>query len=276
MCRVSIIIAAYNAERFITRAVTSIQNQTYQDFEIIICDDSSTDKTVEVVKNMMENDHRIRLLRNTENLKAAATRNKCINEAKGEYIAIQDADDFSHKTRLEEQVYFLDNNNNYGFVSSKMFILSETDNIEELSNFSPDSEGLLYKLSYISSPDNKDFLYRLPYTHASTMFRKNVINDIGGYRVAKETVRGEDSDLFMRLHAKGNRGYNLNKALYYYLEGEDAYKRKKYRYRIHSAINRYKGFKAMGLLPRGYIFLLKPLIVGLIPLSLLRWYRNKH
>jgi glycosyltransferase EpsE len=274
MCKVSVIIAAYNAENYIERAIDSIQRQTFQDFEIIVCDDCSTDNTVKKVQKLMEKDNRIVLLQNNKNLRAAATRNKCLDVACGKFIAIQDADDFSHINRLEEQVYFLENNTEYDFVSSKMFNFDENDDFNYLIKLGPDSKEFLYKLPYIESPENKDFLFRLPYSHAATMFKKSAINAVNGYRIAKETVRGQDEDLFMRLHANGSRGYNLNKSLYYYFEGEEAFKRKKYKYRIHSAINRYKGFKSMGLLPLGYIYLIKPLVVGMIPISILRYYRK--
>lgn len=275
MCRVSVIIAAYNVENYIERAVESIQRQTYQDFEILICDDCSTDNTVGIIKKMMEKDNRITLLRNNSNMRAAVARNRCIEIAQGEFIAIQDADDFSHITRFEEQVNFLENNPQYNFVSSKMFKFDESNDLDTIMKLSPDSTEYLYKLPYIKTPENKDFLFRLPYTHAATMFRKEAIDAVKGYRVAKETVRGQDSDLFMRLHANGSKGYNLDKSLYYYFEGQEAYKRKKYKYRIHSVINRYRGFKAMGLMPLGYIFVIKPLLVGIIPISLLKWFK-KH
>jgi glycosyltransferase EpsE len=274
MCRVSVIIAVYNAESYIERAVESIQRQTYQDFEIIICDDCSTDKTVEKVKQMIKQDNRITLLQNDRNIRAAASRNRCLEIAKGEFVAIQDADDFSHVTRLDEQVTFLDNNPQYDFVSSKMFRYDEKDDVDVLKNESPDSNNFAYKLPYIESPKNKHFLFRLPYTHAPTMFRKNAVRAVNGYRVSKETVRGQDADLFMRLHASGSRGYNLNKSLYYYFEGDEAFKRKKFKYRLHTVIIRYKGFKAMGLMPLGYIYLFKPFIVGLIPTKILKLYRR--
>ncbi|MDG5471365.1 glycosyltransferase family 2 protein [Jeotgalibacillus sp. ET6] len=274
MCKVSVIIAAYNAEQYIKVAVESILNQTHQNLELIICDDYSTDNTVGIIKKLMDEDNRIVLLKNDKNMRAAVTRNKCLEVAQGEFIAIQDADDFSHPLRLEKQVNFLKKNNDYDFVSSRMFKFDENDDFNILLELSPNSSEFSYKLPYIESPKNKDFLFRLPYTHAATMFRSNAINSVHGYRVSKETVRGQDADLFMRLHAVGYKGFNLNESLYYYFEGKEAFKRKKYKYRIHSAIIRYRGFKALGLMPIGYIYIIKPLIVGIIPVGILQWYKK--
>lgn len=276
MCRVSVIIAAYNAENYIERAIKSFQNQTYQNYEIIVCDDFSTDKTVVKIKELMEKDKRIVLLQNKVNMKSAATRNKCLEIATGEYVAIQDADDFSHSTRLNDQIKFLDNNPEYDFVSSKMIRFDERDDVKNLEIKTLDNQQTSHKTRYIISPENKDFLIGLPYAHGPTMFRKSALISVNGYRISNETVRGQDADLFMRLHANSSRGYNLNQPLYYYFEGKEAFKRKKFKYRIHAVIIRYKGFKAMGLLPKGYIFIIKPLLVGLIPVSLLKIYKRNR
>src|SRR5690625_5819239 len=91
-------------------SINSILNQDFQDFEIIICDDASTDSTWKKISHAMEIDKRIVGIRNQNNLKAAATRNNCLSIAKGDYVAIQDSDDISEPKRLSRQLKTLKEN----------------------------------------------------------------------------------------------------------------------------------------------------------------------
>lgn len=104
---VSIIIPTYNREQLIARSVKSVLNQTYQDFEIIIVDDASTDNTEEVVSSF--NDERIRYVRHEENRGEAAARNTGIKAAKCNYIAYQDSDDEWLPEKLARQMELLEN-----------------------------------------------------------------------------------------------------------------------------------------------------------------------
>ena len=104
---VSVIMPAYNGEKYISEAIESIINQTYQIWELIIVEDCSQDNTLEIIKRYL-NDPRIKLYQNDRNIGIAGSRNKAIQMSTGEYIAIQDDDDISYPERLEEEVMFLD------------------------------------------------------------------------------------------------------------------------------------------------------------------------
>lgn len=102
--------------------------------------------------------------------------------------------------------------------------------------------------------------------HPTVIFSKKSLQLVNGYRIAKETKRCEDYDLFMRMYAKGFKGYNIQEDLYSYKSIID--KNKKYRPmkdRIDEAIVRYKGYKAMGILAKGIPFIIKPILIALIP-----------
>ena len=107
------------------------------------------------------------------------------------------------------------------------------------------------------------------------MFKKSVLDEVHGYRIAKDTARTEDFDLFLRLHIAGYKGINLMEKLYYYNENEDAYMRRKYKYRIDEAKMRWNAYRKLHLMPVGAIFAIKPLIVGLIPRKLQYIMRKK-
>ena len=142
--KVSVIIAAYNCENVVGEAIEAILNQTYENWELIICDDASTDNTATVLEKYAQLDSRITVLRNPENKKAAYSRNRCIEAAKGEYIAIEDADDWSMPKRLEKQVKFLDENALFDFVGT--------------GGISFDENGIWSKLLMKNTPTSKDFL----------------------------------------------------------------------------------------------------------------------
>jgi glycosyltransferase involved in cell wall biosynthesis len=104
MPRVSVIIAAYNAEQHVLGAIESVRGQTEQDFEILVVDDASTDSTAERVAALAEQDDRIRLLRRFANGGPGAARNLGLAAARGEWIALLDADDLFRPDRLERLI----------------------------------------------------------------------------------------------------------------------------------------------------------------------------
>lgn len=106
---VSVIIPTFNREKTISRAIQSILNQTYNNIEIIVVDDKSTDNTEEIVKNF--NEEKIYYIKHSNNQGACAARNTGIKNAKGEYIAFLDSDDLWKPDKLEKQLYFLKENN---------------------------------------------------------------------------------------------------------------------------------------------------------------------
>lgn len=90
---VSVIMPAYNSGLFISKAIDSVINQTYIDWELLIVDDCSTDNTAEIVSDYLIKDKRIKYFKNLSNSGAAASRNKAVKEAKGQYLAFLDSDD---------------------------------------------------------------------------------------------------------------------------------------------------------------------------------------
>lgn len=104
---VSIITPTYNSEKFISEAIQSVQKQSYLDWEMIIVDDCSKDKTVEIIQNFMEDDHRIHLIQLQKNSGAGIARNTALTDAKGRYIAFLDSDDIWKTEKLSKQIEFM-------------------------------------------------------------------------------------------------------------------------------------------------------------------------
>lgn len=247
-------MGVYNGSKRVKAAIGSILNQTFTDFEMIVCDDGSTDNSVEIIKELAAKDNRIILLQNQKNMQLAATLNKCLNYAQGEYIARMDDDDISHPERLRKQVDFLDSHPEYVLVSSYMALFDEN--------------GKWGVVKVAEKPQPINFLMNSPFIHAACMIRKNVLLKVNGYNERKQTLRVEDYDLWFRIYAEGYRGYNLQEVLYECREDRQAYLRRKYIYRINEAYVKFIGFHSLKLPLWSYIFVLKPLIIGLIPISI--------
>lgn len=129
MPKVSIMMACYNAEAYVGEAINSIIKQTYRDWELIIIDDGSTDNSCAICSQYQSQDNRIKILVNEKNMGLVYTRNKMLDVANGEYLAIMDADDISFENRIELQVAFLEKHPDVGGVSSGCYIVDENSNI---------------------------------------------------------------------------------------------------------------------------------------------------
>lgn len=250
---VSIIVACHNAENYIDTCFDSLLKQTYSNIEIVVCDDCSTDSSYSKLIDWQKKDSRIVVLKNVKQSFAAETRNNCFEASRGEYYLIQDIDDLSKPERTSTLLDILTKEKNIDFVSSQM------------EAFQTNPEKVFKVLdTKIEYPKKKHFLWGLPFNHPATMFTKKCIQTVGGYRVAEETIKGQDYDLFMRLYANGFKGKNISKALYLFrLDAENIkrrdFKARKWEYRI-----RKYGFKAMGLMPWGFIFTLKPFLAHFV------------
>lgn len=204
MPKVSVIMPAYNAEKYIAEAIDSILCQTFRDFEFIILNDCSKDRTEEII--LSYKDDRIVYLKNEQNMGVAATLNKGLAAAKGEYIARMDADDISMPERFERQVNYLDANENTVVLGTLVQIFDE--------------QGNTRQGGYQASPEQMkiDLLFDSALAHPSVMMRRDVILTLGGYDREYEGM--EDYELWCRVAAE----YDI--AIYPELL---------LRYRIHSA-----------------------------------------
>ena len=176
MVKVSIIMGVYNCEKYLEESINSILNQSFKDWELIMCDDGSTDNTYKIAKLFAEkHSNNIKLLKNQKNQGLNYTLNRCLTEAKGEYIARQDGDDISTKNRLEIEFNFLENHKEYAMVSSNMIYFDETGE---------------YGMSNMKEkPDKYDFVKGSPFCHAPCMIRKKIIQEVNGYTIDKKLLR---------------------------------------------------------------------------------------
>lgn len=262
MSRVSVIMGVYNCEKTVAASIDSILSQTFTDWEFIICDDGSTDGSYSILQGYEKRfPSKIKVYKNDKNMGLTKTLNICLSYCDSEYIARMDADDVSLPERFQKQVDFLDGNKEYGFVGCLT------------AKF--DENGVWATTSSIEKPTSSDFLWGSCFAHPTVLLRKSALDSVGCYRESSNTNRCEDYDLWLRMYAAGIIGYNLQEILFYYYEGKNSYPKRKYRYRINEAKVRLHGFKALGLMPKGHIYVVKPLVVGLLPHRVVRKLRGK-
>jgi glycosyltransferase involved in cell wall biosynthesis len=197
---VSVIMPAYNSALFVRQSIDSVLNQTYQNFELLIYDDCSTDNTVDIITSYK--DERIKLYKKDNNTGYTNSLIKGIEDANGKYIARIDSDDVCHTERLEKQVAFLDTNADYGLVGS--FLQTITGNTVSETWQYPVNDDAIRLFTIINSP----------FAHPSVMIRKEVlVQHQLTYSTAYEPC--EDYKLWFDL-LKVTKCKNLPEVLLYY------------------------------------------------------------
>lgn len=258
MDKISVIMGVYNPKdkQKLRESIDSILNQTYSNLEFIICNDNSNEEISTILEEYKNKDKRIILTRNNENLGLAASLNNALKLATGNFIARQDDDDISKENRLELELEFIKNNPEYSIVGCNTELFDEN--------------GVWGYRKLNEKPLKEDFLFGNQFDHPTILITKEALKKVNGYRVKKITRRTEDYDLFMRLYAEGFKGYNLQKYLYMYNESMYGYKKRKFKYRIDEVFLRIEDFKMLNLMPKGWFYIFKPIISGLVPKKLLR------
>lgn len=241
----------YNCAPYLQKALDSLYAQTFQDFEIILCEDGSKDNTYEVAMQNVDSHPNIKLLRNERNLGLNVTLNNCLAVAEGDYIARMDGDDISLPTRFEKEVHFLDTHPEYAIVSCPMIYFDE--------------EGDFREGKAIECPQKKDFVHGTPICHAPCMVRRETYEKVNGYSVDKRLLRVEDYHLWMKMYAAGYKAYNIQEPLYKMRDGRDAQIRRTWNNRKNEMYVRRIGFKILGLPFISNIYVLRPLVAYLAP-----------
>ena len=199
---VTVLLPVYNAEKFLSEAIDSILNQTYQNFEFLLINDGSTDTSRAIILNYT--DSRIRYLENEKNIGLIHTLNRGIAEAKGSYIARMDADDVSRVDRFIKQVDFLESNPSYGMVGSWCSVINSSKKIEYHTSHASLQFALLNYCCFV---------------HPSVMLRKSVLTENQLY-FDSNFVHSEDYELWTRLLTI-TKAANLPEYLLSYREHEN-------------------------------------------------------
>lgn len=196
---ISVLLPSKNAGKYIKNAIDSIFEQTYQNFEIIIIDES-TDNTEKIISSFKSDKIIYRKIYNSNISKSL---NLALKLASGDIIARMDADDISHPERFEVQLNYMKNHKDIHLVGSNFYFINDEGNILSKKKLPEHHEKIEYWMPILST-----------FLHATMMTYKSTLNYIMGY--SEYLDRAEDIDLFFRLFKNNYKFYNIQEYLYYY------------------------------------------------------------
>ncbi len=200
---ISVLMPVYNAERYLDEAVKSILAQTFADFEFIIINDGSTDRSPEILRKYEAQDSRIRLV-SRPNTGFCGALNEAVGLARGEMIARMDADDYSFPDRFEHQLALLRADPHLVAVGGEVTWIDQDGDF--IRNFC-----VAHAHEEMDAAQMNGVLGVI--VHPAAMFRRQALLDVGGYR--KELEPAEDYDLFLRF-AECGRLANVNRLVLRY------------------------------------------------------------
>jgi glycosyltransferase involved in cell wall biosynthesis len=193
----------YNGEKYLDEAIQSILNQTYENFEFIIINDGSTDKSLEIIEKYKSQDERIVVI-SRENKGLIDSLNEGIEKSKGKYIARMDADDISLPTRFEKQIELMEKED-ADICGCHWFIMNELGKSIDCSTVPLSNPSLLLYLSY-----------SVPFAHGSVMIRKSFLEDNRLYYGSGYAKHAEDYDLWIKMFECGAKFVNVDDFLFRY------------------------------------------------------------
>lgn len=164
---VSVLMTVYNAETFLHQSISSIINQTFKNWELIIVDDYSTDQSLKIIRSFKNK--KIKIFKLKKKLGRTNSLNYGLNKCSGKYVAILDADDFSQKNRLQNQYNFLEKNKDYTLVATWFRLIFVN------------KKFTLYKKFFLERGIVRKYFLINPFAHSSVMFLKSLAFKLGKY-----------------------------------------------------------------------------------------------
>jgi glycosyltransferase involved in cell wall biosynthesis len=199
MPKISVIMSVYNCDKYVREAILSILDQSFSDFEFIIINDGSTDKSREIIESIK--DERVILI-NNQNKGLTKSLNEAVKLSKGEFIARMDADDISLKDRFEKQINFLNLNLDISMCGAWADFIDADENFLKT-----------YKRPITDKEIKKKIIFHNPFIHSTVMIRKEIFSKVGLYN---ESFRfAQDYELWTRVVSKFKTA-NLSEVLLKY------------------------------------------------------------
>lgn len=262
MTRISVIMGIYNCAPTLAEALDSLLAQTYQGFKVIMCDDGSSDNTVEIARSYVDKyPGKFLLIRNEKNMGLNHTLNHCLVYADTEYVARMDGDDISLPTRFEKEVAFLDSHPDLDIVSTPMIHF--------------DDNGEFRRGGGIERfPDNTSFIKGSPFCHAPCMVRKKAYDSVGGYTVSKSLLGVEDYHLWFKMYKAGFKGGILAEPLYMMRDDRNAASRRTFSRYWRVAKLMSNGFRMLGLPAWTQFYALRPILTAILPKSIYDYFHR--
>lgn len=263
MPKVSILMASCNGEKYIRQSLDSIINQTFSDFELIVINDASSDKTLEILKKYAKKDSRIYFYSNEKNEGLTVSLNIALKyiSPDSQLICRMDDDDICMPNRLEIQIKYFQQHKDAGVVGSNAFIIDNENRIIGKRKVPTEHDKIMAALPRYN-----------PMIHSSVMIKRDVLKKTNGYNEKFRT--SQDYELWFRLAASGIRFANIPENLLKYRETRSAQRRKSMKYRLNDFKIRKLGYRLLKLPFYKYIWLAFPLLLGCVPMPIYKLLRK--
>lgn len=259
--QISIIMGTYNCLETIRPAIDSILSQTFQDWELVICDDGSDDGTQNILlEYQRHHPTKFIILQNASNQKLARALNRCLEACRGDLVARMDGDDISDPSRLQLQLKYLEDNPTVDLVGTAM------------KRFDKSGGGDI--VTSDPTPDITTLRFGTPFNHATILTYRRIYAELGGYSQLKRADRCEDIDLWFRFFAHGFVGRNLTEPLYYVREDDHAIRRRTIHSRIKLFRTRIAGYEMLGFPVHWYVYPAIELSKAFVPHHVMGAYRR--
>jgi glycosyltransferase involved in cell wall biosynthesis len=246
-------MSVYNGLPHLDRAIESIVEQTYSNFEFLIIDDASTDGSREVLKKWAQRDDRIRLVVHEENKGLGAALAEGVEKARTPWIARMDDDDISMPDRLERQMGYVSDAPEVDILGGWALECDQEGNVRRTRKFPTDHEDIVR------------LIWTCPIQHTTVLFRREAIRQAGSYDSGLR--RRQDYDLWFRCVDEGFQFHNLPTPLIYYRVTDAYYENNDISVALDQVAIGWRGCKRVGAPVRAYLGVLAPLIRALLPTS---------
>jgi glycosyltransferase involved in cell wall biosynthesis len=250
--KISVLMGTHNGAATVEAAITSLQQQTEPSWELIVCDDRSTDATWEILQRLARTDPRIKPIHNTVAGGLAVALNRCLSVSQAPFIARMDDDDYSAPERFARQLRALEKAPQMALVGSAVRLFSQP--------------GQYYATRACPRYPTTNQIFRgQNFVHPTVMIRRAALLKVGGYTVMAQTLRCEDFDLWCKLYAQGYRGMNLTEPLLDYRESPATIRRRDAQqlHNVYAVMNRHR--QHLSLTPFQQLYRFTPLLKSWMP-----------
>ena len=252
MSKISVIILAYNAEKYLKKSINSIIKQTYKKWKLIVVNDGSTDETLTIIqsyKNLLKKN--LIIINNKENLGINGSMNLALKKVNTPFFTRQDSDDISSPNRLEILLNHLIKKKEYFFVSSRMKSINE---------------NIIYPKKIIEYPSKFDLYKKFSFCNAPILYRTEILKKVSGYNMSTSyKKRYEDYEFIFNCYKNNLKGFNIEDITYYVRQDSNYFKKITFIDRIIEAKLKYEIYKDFKISKIYLFYVMTPIIKLCIP-----------
>ncbi|MDJ0900169.1 MAG: glycosyltransferase [Xenococcus sp. MO_188.B8] len=249
----TVLMSIYNGETYLATAIESILSQTFTNFDFLIVDDASTDKSSIILKKFARQDSRIKIITNKQNQGLAYSLARGVEAATTPWIARMDADDIAIRDRLAKQMKYLEENPDIDILGSYALNINDSGEILGERKVPSDHKNICR------------LIWTNPLIHPTVIFRRSAILKIGSYYCKTRQRIPEDYQLWFRACAAGLQFTNLPEPLIYYRFSERNFVRNNLEFLLAHVLIGWQGCWLVKASPLAYLGITKPLVLGILP-----------